>query len=59
VAELLTNENLTSALNQAHANSTPAGQTLVQLNLISHEVLRAGLQAQLLCARCVGTILGQ
>ncbi|HEY9793092.1 MAG TPA: tetratricopeptide repeat protein [Candidatus Obscuribacterales bacterium] len=47
-AELLSFENLTSALQQAHKAGTPLGQMLVQLNMISHEVLRAGLQAQLL-----------
>jgi CRP-like cAMP-binding protein len=47
-AELLKSDDLTGALAQAHKNGTPLGQTLVNLNLITHEVLRAGLQAQLL-----------
>jgi tetratricopeptide (TPR) repeat protein/CRP-like cAMP-binding protein len=47
-ADLLSFENLTSALQQAHKTNSPLGQVLVQLNMINHEVLRAGLQAQLL-----------
>lgn len=47
-AELLSSDDLTTALQQAHKSNTPVGQTMVNLKMITHEVLRAGLQAQLL-----------
>lgn len=47
-AELLTNEQLSAALLQAHQQELPVGQSLVQLGLITAAVLRAGLQLQLL-----------
>jgi tetratricopeptide (TPR) repeat protein/CRP-like cAMP-binding protein len=47
-SELLSADALTSALQESKRTNTPLGQTMVRLNIISHEVLRAGLQAQLL-----------
>src|SRR5262249_33956784 len=47
-AELITADQLTSALQEAHQNEMPLGQTLIKQGAISQAVLRAGLQSQLL-----------
>lgn len=47
-AELITNDMLTTALQDAHRASIPIGQTLLKLQAISENVLRGGLKAQLL-----------
>jgi CRP-like cAMP-binding protein len=47
-AELMTSNELSSALDQSNKDAMPVGQTLLRNNVITPDVLKAALQAQLL-----------
>lgn len=47
-AGLLTNDVLTAALQEAHKNGVPLGQTLLKMQALTETVLAGGLKAQLL-----------
>lgn len=47
-AELITENALTAALQEAHKQNVPVGQMLLQQQVINENVLRGGLKAQLL-----------